>query len=183
MVLVIAFLVLTILLFVSPSTDTPRRVNAIVVLGGTPWAARWQRAVSLARDGYAPFLVRSDSQWTSCPKGPDRVTVICFKPEPATTQGEALDVARLAARHHWGRLLVVTSVPQVTRARIRFDRCYHGTVLFNAVSEGGLEQWMYNLAYEWAALGKALVLQRGCGSGPAELTRTVSVTMNNGQRK
>ncbi len=167
-VLVVAFLVLTAVLFVWPATNAPQRVNAIVVLSGSPWSSRWQRGLGLARDGYAPVLVRSDPLWTPCPRGPARVEVICFDPDPATTQGEAVDVARIAAEHHWHRLLVVTIVTQTTRARIRFERCYHGAVLFSAVSPRGVAGWLFNVAYEWGALGKALVLQRGCGSGPPE---------------
>jgi len=68
----------------------------------------------------------------------------------------------LAAVHHWHRLLLVESVPQTTRARIRFARCFHGVLLFDPVSPGGAEQWLLNVPYEWAALTKALIFQRGC---------------------
>ncbi len=172
-VTVVVFLVLTAVLFVWPTTNAPQRVNAIVVLSGSPWSTRWQKGVDLARDGYAPVLVQSDPSWTPCPRGPARVEVICFDPVPATTQGEAVDVARIAAEHHWDRLLVVAIVTQTTRARIRFERCYHGTVLFSAVSPRGVAGWLFNIAYEWGALGKALIFQRGCGSGPPERIQTV----------
>ena len=169
----VLFLALTAVLFVWPATNVPQRVNAIVVLSGSPWSARWQRGLELARDGYAPVLVRSDPSWSPCPRGPARVEVICFDPVPATTQGEAVDVARIAAKHRWHRLLVVTIVTQTTRARIRFERCYHGAVLFSAVNPRGAVGWLFNIAYEWGALGKALILQRGCGSGPPEKVQIV----------
>lgn len=159
-VLVVAFVVATLVLFVRPSTDAPRRVDAVVVLGGS--GDRVAKGLTLARAGYAPVLVVSDHDQAPCPASWPGVRVLCFDPDPASTQGEAEDVARLAARHHWESLLVVPSVPQTTRARIRFDRCYHGTVLFDPSSPGGVGEWLYNLAYEWGALTKAMVWQRSC---------------------
>jgi uncharacterized SAM-binding protein YcdF (DUF218 family) len=173
MVIVVAFVVLTSVLFIRPATNTPQRVDAIVVLDGNPWSARWQKGVDLAREGYAPVLVQSNVPWTPCPHGPPRVEVICFYPSPASTRGEAIAVARLATQHHWHRLLIVTNVPQVTRARIRVDRCYHGVTLFEAVNPEGVGSWLHNLVYEWGALGKALILQRSCGSGTTVRTQTV----------
>jgi hypothetical protein len=172
-VLVVVFLILSSIFYVWPATNTPQRVDAIVVLGGTPSEARWQRGLALARAGFAPVLVQSDNPWTPCPRGPAEVKVICFDPEPSTTQGEAVDIARLARDHHWHRLLIVTDIPQVTRARIRIERCFTGTLLFNAVSPGSIEQWLYGVVYEWGALAKALTLQRACGSGPVERVQVV----------
>lgn len=158
--MVVVFVVLTAVLFVWPATNAPRRVDAIVVLGGS--GARLPKGLELARAGYAPVLVVSDHEEAPCPAGGPRVQVICFNPAPATTQGEARDVTRLAAAHHWDQLLVVAGTPQTTRARIRFDRCYRGTLLIDPVSPVGVEQWLYNVAYEWGALVKAFTIQRGC---------------------
>jgi len=158
--LVSGFLVATALLFVWPATNAPQRVNAIVVLGGS--GPRWQKGLALAREGYARILVLSDHPEAPCPRSWRNVRVICINPSPASTRGEAREVSRMAAQSHWNRLLVVTSIPQTTRARFRFDRCYHGAILFDPVIPGGMGEWLYNLAYEWAALAKALVLQRGC---------------------
>jgi uncharacterized SAM-binding protein YcdF (DUF218 family) len=90
------------------------------------------------------------------------VSIICFIPHPLTTQGEARAVARLARTHNWRQIILVPGIPQTTRARIRFDRCYHGTLLFDPASPGGLGEWIHNVIYEWGALIKALALQRGC---------------------
>ena len=158
--LIVAFLVFTLVLFVRPATNAPERVDAIVVLGGS--GDRVQKGLTLARDGYAPVLVVSNTWPNPCPKAPAGVQVICFTPNPASTRGEARAVARLAAVHHWQRLLLIPSVPQTTRARIRFARCFHGVLLFDPASPGGLGQWLLNVPYEWAALTKALIFQRGC---------------------
>jgi len=161
--LVALFLVLTAVLFVWPATNAPRRSDAIVVLGGS--GPRIQKGLALARAGYAPYLVISVSDRADpyqCPSAPPRVSIICFIPHPRTTQGEARAVARLARTHDWHQIILVPGIPQTTRARIRFDRCYHGTLLFDPTSPGGLGEWIHSVIYEWGALIKALALQRGC---------------------
>ncbi len=157
---VAAFLTLTAVLFVFPATNPPARVDAVVVLGGA--GDRLGRGLALVREGYAPLLLVSDHQEAPCPPDTRHYQVVCFNPNPATTQGEAEEVGRLASAHHWSRLLVVSSIPQTTRARVRIDRCYHGTVLFDPVSPGGFGEWLYSLVYEWGALVKAFTLQRAC---------------------
>jgi uncharacterized SAM-binding protein YcdF (DUF218 family) len=155
------FLTFTVVLFIYPSTNAPRRSNAIVVLGGP--GPRVEKGIALARAGYAPYLAISVSNRpTQCPPAPHGVTVICFIPHPLTTQGEARAVATLAQEHHWSRIIVVASVPQTTRARIRLDRCYRGTMLFDPASPGAFGEWVRSVFYEWGALIKALTLQRGC---------------------
>jgi hypothetical protein len=93
---------------------------------------------------------------------PESVRVLCFHATPQTTQGEARSIASLAKVHQWHRIIVVAPTSQVTRARLRVTRCYTGQVLMDGVSTGTVWQWAYAIAYEWGALAKALVLQRGC---------------------
>jgi uncharacterized SAM-binding protein YcdF (DUF218 family) len=159
-VVIVLFLVLTAVLFVFPSTNAPRRSSAIVVLGGS--GLRVPAGLALAHAGFAPYLVISDSPNSPCPADFGGVTVSCFHPHPATTQGEARATAKLARRHHWSRIIIVSGIAQTTRARIRLRRCYSGTLLFDPVSPGGLLAWIHSVLYEWAALTKALTLQRGC---------------------
>jgi uncharacterized SAM-binding protein YcdF (DUF218 family) len=163
-VLITSCLVLTAILFVWPATNAPRRSDAIVVLNGS--GPRLQKGFALARAGYAPYLVisiLSRADGGQCPTAsPAGVSIICFAPNPSTTQGEARAVAVMARTHDWHQLIVIPAVPQTTRARLRFDRCYHGTLLFDPASPGGFGAWIHNVVYEWGALTKALILQRGC---------------------
>lgn len=158
--IVILFVAATLQLFVFPTTDAPSRVNAVVLIGGV--AGGEERAFRLVRAGFAPRLVVSTPRNIGCPANNiTNVEVICFNPNPISTQGEARAIGRLAAQNHWTRILVITRQAQDTRARIRIGRCYHGSLLVNPV-EPSLRQWPYQIAYEWGALAKALTLQRGC---------------------
>jgi hypothetical protein len=89
------------------------------------------------------------------------VTLICFNPVPATTQGESEFVGRLAAKYHWLSVAVVAITPQITRARLRIERCFPGRVYMVAASLTK-STWPYQVAYEWGSLMKALVIQRSC---------------------
>jgi uncharacterized SAM-binding protein YcdF (DUF218 family) len=164
-VTLVVFVVMTMQLFVFPATDPPGHVDAIIVLGGT--GAPTERAgVLLASKGDAPLLYFSLRPGQVCRPFtvyiPEKVRGECFYANPQTTQGEARSIARLARTDHWHRILVVATTSQVSRARLRIDRCYAGTVLMYGVDTGGFWQWTYALAYEWRATIKALVWQRGC---------------------
>jgi uncharacterized SAM-binding protein YcdF (DUF218 family) len=159
-VLLVVLVTFTWTLFIRPATNGPAKVDAIIVLGGS--GDRLQKGIALAEEGYAPYLVISSNGMFPCPSGPPHVQTFCFIPMPPTTQGEARAAAQLAAVHHWKRVIVVSSVPQTTRARIRFDRCYQGVVLYDPASPGGTGEWIDNVVYEWGALVKALVFQRAC---------------------
>ena len=161
-VLVIAVLAATARLFVWPDRGMPATASAIVMLdtpGGTP-----DTAVRLARKYRTPFLVISLGTPQSsygCPRPIAGVRLICFNPSPGTTQGEAESVGRLARKYHWRSVAVVTITPQDTRARLRIARCFAGPV-YVVPTAIAVVSWPYQIVYEWGALAKALVLQRGC---------------------
>ena len=54
--------------------------------------------------------------------------VICFKPNPPTTQGEAEDASRIARNYGWTSMVLVTTEDQVWRAHLRFQRCFCGQI-------------------------------------------------------
>jgi uncharacterized SAM-binding protein YcdF (DUF218 family) len=154
--------VVTARLFVWPPQRTPGRVDAVVMIAG-PYT-RLTTAVRLARTRRAQFLVISlghDGYGGACPSDIPGVRLICFDPSPATTQGEAEYVGRLAVKYHWHSIELVTITPQAWRAQERLRRCFRGAV--SGVTTGiPWYSWPYQVAYEWAASVKMLIVQRGC---------------------
>jgi uncharacterized SAM-binding protein YcdF (DUF218 family) len=161
-VVLAVFAVATARLFVWPALGMPARVSAIVMLAGP--GDRLAEAVRLARARRAPMLVVSrgnEGYGGPCPAKVSGVKLICFEPDPASTQGEAEFIGRLARRYHWRSLVLVTSRVQDTRARIRVGRCFGGKIYVVGVALPW-SSWPYQIAYEWGALVKALFLQTGC---------------------
>ena len=163
-VLVIIIAAASARLFVWPDQGMPARVSAIVRLDAPGPTSTI--ALRLATQHRAPFLVFSlgaPGTPGACPRPVPRVTLICFHPSPGTTQGEAEFVGRLARKYHWRSIAVVTIAPQDPRARLRMERCFAGPVyVVTAPLDPHQTTWPYQIAYEWGALAKALVLQRGC---------------------
>jgi hypothetical protein len=151
-------------LFIWPVQGMPAYVSAIVMLNGP--GDRLDTAESLAWQHRASFLVvsRPTPYWghgSVCAPAIPHVKVICFVPSPATTQGEAEFVGRLAKKYHWTSLVLVSITPQDSRARLRVERCFSGPV-YVVTASLPLSAWPYEIAYEWTATVKALVLQHSC---------------------
>ena len=163
MVVIALLAAATARLFVWSPVDSPRRVDAVVALGGDPGQKRAHHALALARAGYAPVAVisRGGNPPVPCPPHVAGVTIICFRAHPLDTRGEAEYVAALAARRHWTRVIVVPERSQATRARLLFKRCTSVQLVVAPVDDP-LSALPYDVAYEWAALAKALVLRRSC---------------------
>jgi uncharacterized SAM-binding protein YcdF (DUF218 family) len=162
--LLAAFAAATARLFVWPERGMPARVDAIVMLNGP--GNRLPTALSLAWAHRAPVLVvsRGSPYWargSGCAPAIPGVRVICFAPDPATTQGEAEFAGLLARRYHWRSIVLVTTTPQDTRARLRVQRCFPGSVYVMTAHLPAYD-WPYALVYEWGATLKALLLQRSC---------------------
>jgi uncharacterized SAM-binding protein YcdF (DUF218 family) len=164
----VAFVTVSYRAFLRPPVDAPRRVDAIVMLGGG--GPRGSKAVELLDEGYADVIVFASAYveeqdvWatTPCNPGANDLSgeVICFDPEPATTQGEVRGIIRLAEQHHWQQILVVASEDQITRGRLLFGRCWGGEAWF----AGGVHhpQGALRVFYEWGATLKALTIRRSC---------------------
>jgi uncharacterized SAM-binding protein YcdF (DUF218 family) len=163
LLLFIVFCAVSARLFVFPATGMPARADAIVVLGGD--GDRLDFGLQLASDGRAAYLVLSKGlPWIPpglCTQHVGPAKVICFQPDPDTTQGEAEGTSRLAKRYGWRSLLLVTTQDQVWRAHLRFQRCYAGTI-YGVASPITWYRWPYAIAYQWGGTVKAEVFQRGC---------------------
>ncbi len=159
------FVAATARLFVFPAQGMPTHVDAVVMFEGPGHPSRLATALRLAKEHRTPTLVISmgspQSEIGGCPPAMRGVSVICFNPSPATTQGEAEFAGRLARQHHWKSVALVTVTSHGTRARLRMGRCFPGKIYVVTTSLPTI-QWPYQIAYEWGATLKALLLQRGC---------------------
>ena len=162
-VIIVVFCAATARLFIwPPQGGMPPRVSAIVMLDGPGDVL--DVAVHLAAQHRAPYLVVSQGTLAShdpCPAQIRGVKLICFNAVPANTQGEAEFVGRLAAKYHWHSIAVVSITPQASRARLRIERCFPGQV-YLVTAPLTRSSWPYQIAYQWGALIKALVIQRSC---------------------
>ncbi|MGH9079614.1 MAG: YdcF family protein [Acidimicrobiales bacterium] len=165
LVLVLVFLlpVATARLFIWPPTDSPTKADAVIALGGDTGQLRAKQAIELAKAGYAPVAVISlgGTKPVPCPKPVPHVSIICFRADPLNTRGEAEFTSRLVARRHWDRIIVVSERSQATRARLLFERCTPVHLEMVPVLDPR-SRLVYDVAYEWGALTKALVLARTC---------------------
>ncbi len=162
------------LLFTRPHGDPLSKADAIVVLGGEN-DGRLEYGLSLARQGYASTVVLSNSYadkpadlpdfQRACASGSPTVTVLCFVPDPFTTRGEAMYVARLAKQHNWNHVIVVSWNYHAVRARYVFHQCFTGDVTVHPVPRSydfTPWRWALEYAYQYGALMKAFAV--GCDS-------------------
>lgn len=159
-VLLAAYVAVTIAFFVEPTLGNVGRPQAVVILQG--YGTRDARGLGIARADDIRTVAVSWPPYTICPAPQAGLHVYCFKPHPVSTQGEAAAVGRLARAHGWRRLLVVVGTTQVVRAGVRLGRCTSARLEFSAIDPVGLGSWLYEIAYDQAALVKALVWQRSC---------------------
>ncbi|HEY3924905.1 MAG TPA: hypothetical protein VGL75_10115 [Acidothermaceae bacterium] len=161
-VLVVIAAVVEIRLYVVPASDSAGPADAVVVLGGQEYKARLATAdVMLAKFPGSVVVVSIPGNITCPPQPPGASAILCFSPNPSTTQGEAQMASKLAAKYGWKTMEVVTTADQVWRARLRFSRCWAGNLTV-VRSNSSIYSRMRAVPYETAATIKAETLQRGC---------------------
>ncbi len=168
--LLISLVVLAVLavasvpLFILYDDDEVTTADAVMVLAGQK--SRLPVAVELVSRGVAPVLVISDGLNPNWPEAnrlcrdrdPERV--VCIRPDPYSTQGEARLAGRLARERDWDSLVVVSSRFHLLRARQILERCFRGELdLVGAPNPRLLLPFWITL--EWAKLAYANV-QRDC---------------------
>jgi uncharacterized SAM-binding protein YcdF (DUF218 family) len=162
LLLLAALVAASVWLFAFPRTDAPGRADAVVVLSGSNHD-RLPKGLALMRAHVAPLLVVSDGRHTDpalCGRRkPFRV--LCIRPDPFSTRGEAEAIARLAAARDWRAVDVVTSRYHVNRARLIVGRCYHRTLRVIA-SDPRPWDFVTGAANEWPKLALALTFRRHC---------------------
>jgi uncharacterized SAM-binding protein YcdF (DUF218 family) len=159
-VLLAAAVAVNLRLFVWPGTDEIQPADAVVVLAGGD-GERLDRGLELVRDGVAPTLALSFGPDRLCLE-PQPFDVLCFRPSPEDTRGEAEAIGRMARERGWSNLVLVTSTSHVTRARLLLERCYSGTLqVTGATPRADLPGWVGAIVHEWGGLAEALV-RRSC---------------------
>ena len=150
-------------LFILYHDDSVAKADAVMVLAGEK--RRLPVALELVERGVAPVLVISDGldpRWTAanrlCRFG-DPGRIVCPRPEPYSTRGEARMAARLARERGWDSLVIVTSRFHLFRARTLFERCFHGRLDLVSAPNPGLGLPLA-IALEWGKLGVASVRRR-----------------------
>lgn len=158
----VAIAVFEIRFFVVPTSNRRGPTDAVVVLGGGTFIDRLRAAGTLLHEYPGAVEVVSTPGRLGCPHPyPGAAGIICFRPDPATTQGEARATAALAAQYGWKHITVVTTADQVWRARLRFSRCWSGD-LSVVRAPTSIVTRLFSTPYETAATIKAEVFQRGC---------------------
>lgn len=170
-VLLVGWLVLCWSVLEHPRVDTPAHSDALLVLG-PPDPQRMATAQGLMDRGIAPTLVIAtpDPQEDDPPAMVKYYNdkdfchprtdyeVICFKPNPSTTQGEAIQLRDLAAQRGWDDVTALTFTQHVPRARMILGRCYTGELHMTA-TDYQFTWWrtVRQYAYQSGGYVKALV--------------------------
>jgi uncharacterized SAM-binding protein YcdF (DUF218 family) len=136
----------------------------VVVLAGSP-GDRLPEGIALVRRGVAPVLYVSDGERQASRslcrrRRPYRV--LCVHPVPYSTRGEAETVERIADARRWRRVVVVTSVYHVRRARLLFDRCLGAGRVAVVGTRPSLPRFALGALLEWPKLALALTFRRAC---------------------
>lgn len=157
------------LLFTKGHMDPVTRADAIVVLGGEH-DGREAYGVDLAKRGYADTVLLSNPYWSgdkvmkkACAASTPEVEVVCFKPQPGTTRGEAVFTQQMAERFGWDHVIVISWRYHLLRARFVFSECFTGKVTMTGVPRAydfSLAKWESVYAYQVVGFVKAAVV--GC---------------------
>lgn len=121
--MVVGLLVAAAGLFLRPRDDVPRDPDAVVVLGGAG-QERADLGLELVERFDATLVLSSSASIFGGRRGVVcGEDALCFEPDPATTTGEARNVAEFAERHGWEHVTVATSRFHTTRTRVLFRQC------------------------------------------------------------
>jgi uncharacterized SAM-binding protein YcdF (DUF218 family) len=106
----------------------PRRADVIIVLSGGP--GRTQMGINLYRQGYAPWLLFTDSDSTMKARavaGGVPAQAVILEDQADSTYGNALYSKALMGQHGLHSAVVVSSDYHMLRARLTFQRVFKNT--------------------------------------------------------
>lgn len=153
-------------LYVAPAMDPPRHADVLFVLA--PPNDRMSYAEQLMDQGYADTLAisapldQNGSLDSSLCNQKRAYRIVCFYPDPVTTQGEARALQSLSREYGWRSANVLTVQFHAARARVILERCYKGDLSMIAKWQdlpllsisNPRSSWAYRYAYETAAFVK-----------------------------
>jgi uncharacterized SAM-binding protein YcdF (DUF218 family) len=153
--------------------DELRAADAVVVLGGEH-DGREEYGIAVARQIRARAVLLSDPYRSDdrvmtplCGKRINGIEVLCRRPDPLTTLGEAQMARAQSLERGWNRIVVVTWRFHLLRSRLIFSRCYSdepGRVIMRAVPrsyEFSFAMWTYVYLYQYAGVVN-LALRNSC---------------------
>lgn len=158
------------LVFSRAADSAVSHVDAVVVLGGEH-DGRERYGLAQAQQGLASTVVLSDPYPATdpvmsrmCSGSHGAVEVLCPRPDPATTRGEALMTRRLAVARHWKSVMLISWGYHLPRARLLFCQCLCASgvsIATKAVPRHyvlPLWYWEYIYLYQFAGIAKALAI-------------------------
>ena len=156
-----ALIALLLWLFVFVGTSDPKHADAIVVLAGNP--GRVTTGERLHAEGIAPVLALSVDETANVRTDPmcRARRVLCFHASPFSTRGEAETFSRIARRHGWRSIVIVSSRFHLRRAEMLFGRCTNASLQV-VPSKTGFVQYLANIPLELGKLLVQLTVVRGC---------------------
>lgn len=168
LLVLVAFLVVSVRLYVFPVKDAVSPVDAVIVIGPVePW--RLELAGDLIDEGVSDVIaiarppVRADASY--CDPQRYNADLWCFAPEPATTQGEAIWVRGMARQEGWNDVLVITRDWHIERTRFVFESCLgdEATVaVTGAADDPRLVEVAWQFLYQTGGFAKAVFVTPGC---------------------
>jgi uncharacterized SAM-binding protein YcdF (DUF218 family) len=160
------------LIFSNAKDSALSRVDAVIVLGGEH-DGREDYGLALAPQVHASTVVLSDPYPATdrlmrrvCLPRNDAVEVICSRPDPSTTRGEAMMTRRLALERHWKNILIVSWRYHLPRARLIFNQCLSAMGVSTAAKAVPRHYvlpvwyWQYLYLYQFAGIVKAVASDR-----------------------
>lgn len=152
--------------------DAVSQADAVIVLGGEH-DGRESYGLSAAQAAHASALVLSNPYSAAdpvmsrmCSHAIGAIEVLCPRPDPSTTRGEAVMTSRLASERHWKSILIVSWRYHLPRTRLIFGQCLSGSgvaVTATAVPrayELPMWFWQYIYFYQFAGIAKAVASGR-----------------------
>ncbi|MEI2278561.1 YdcF family protein [Paenarthrobacter ilicis] len=159
LVIFLLWLIAAFQFFYNPPQAKPHKTDAIIVLGGMskerlPVAEKLQAQLDI------PVLVVSTTGLSGnvegdalCDDNADDPDLVCFRPSPLNTRGEAESLSALIAQHSWKSVTVVTSNYHLMRAGTLIEQCTSAEVqMFGSPPDLSAGAWLDRFVVETGGL-------------------------------